>query len=117
MPEYLHALLRVFPVEGLALGVLALIIALALRSRPAQITALVLIVFCSGMTWPVVHFGEQGYDRVEALSNDTGYAWLDAHAQRATKAKYVFYILAVVSLAALVVPWKFPKASLALALA
>lgn len=115
-PEYIHTLLRVFPVEGLVLGVLALIIALVMRSRQAQVTALVLIFICSALTWPVVYFGEQGYDKIESISNDTGYAWLDAHAQRATKAKYVFYVLAWVSLAALLAPWKFPKTSLPLAL-
>ena len=52
-PEYLHSVLRVFPVEGLALGMLALIIALVLKSRPAQITALILVFVCSAMAWPV----------------------------------------------------------------
>jgi hypothetical protein len=114
-PEYLHSLLRVFPVEGLALGMLALIISLVQRSRPAQITALILVFFCSAMAWPVVKFGEQGYDKIESISNDAGYAWLDAHAQRATKAAIVFYILAAVSLAALLVPWKYPKSAVPLA--
>ncbi len=115
-PEYLHALLRVFPVEGLSLGILALIIALALRSRQAQITALALIFLCSAMAWPVVHFGGESFDRVESLtSSDAAHHWLEAHAYRGTKNAYVFYIVAVVSLAALVVPWKFPKTSLWLA--
>lgn len=114
-PEYLHALLRVFPVEGLALGVLALIIALALRSRPAQITALALIFLCSASAWPVVYFGEHAYDRIESMtSSDQAHAWLEAHAYRGTKKAFVFYIVAAVSLAALVVPGKFRKTSLSL---
>jgi uncharacterized membrane protein len=117
-PEYLHALLRVFPVEGLALGILALIIALILRSRQAQITALALVFVCSASIWPVVHFGEQGYDRIESMtSSDQAHAWLEAHAYRGTKGAFVFYILAAVSLLALVVPWKFPKSALPLACA
>jgi uncharacterized membrane protein len=114
-PEYLHALLRVFPVEGLALGIMALIIALVQRSRSAQITALILVFFCSAMAWPAAKFGEEGYDRIEAMSQDAGYAWLDAHAQRATKTVFVFYILAGVSLVALVLPWKFPRTAVPLA--
>jgi len=114
-PEYLHALLRVFPVEGLALSILALIISMVLRSRQAQITALILVFFCAAMAWPVVKLGEQGFDATESRSNDAGYAWLDAHAQRATKLAPLFYVLAAVSLAALLLPWKFPKTALPLA--
>lgn len=115
-PEYLHTLLRVFPVEGLMLGMLALVIALFQRSRPAQITALILIVVCAASVWPVAKFGEQAYDSIEAVSDKDGYAWLDAHAQRATKAVFVYYILAAVALLALVVPWKFPKTKMPFAI-
>jgi hypothetical protein len=94
---------------------LALAIAMILRSRPAQITALVLVFICSASAWPVKILGEQAYDKIESMSNDQGYAWLDAHAQRATKAMFVFYIVAAVSVAALLVPWKFPKSALPLA--
>jgi uncharacterized membrane protein len=116
-PEYVHELLRGFPVEGLAVGVLTLIVALAVRSRPAQITALAIILFCSAMTWPVVQYGEKAFDRVETQTDDTAYAWLDAHAQRAVKAQYVFYTLGVMALVALLVPLKFPKSALWLGIA
>jgi len=114
-PEYLHSLLRVFPVEGLSLGMLALIISLVMRSRPAQIIALILVFLCSAAAWPTAKLGEQGYDAIEAKSKDNAYAWLDAHAQRAEKALFVFYTLAGVALLALVVPWKFPKSAIPLA--
>ena len=114
-PEYLHALLRVFPVEGLSLGMLALIISMILRSRPAQITALILIFVCSAMAWPVARLGEQAYDVIEPKSGPEAYAWLDAHAQRAEKALVVFYSLAGIALVALVLPWKFPKTAVPLA--
>lgn len=102
-PEYLHTLLRVFPAEGLSLATLGLIISLILKSRPAQITALVLVFICTASIWPVVYFGEQGYDHVESISSDAGNQWLDAHAQRGVKGQYAFYVIAAVSLAALVV--------------
>jgi len=114
-PEYLHSVLRVFPVEGLSLGMLALVIAFILRSRPAQITALILICICAAMAYPVVKLGEQGYDTIEARSTDAGLLWLDAHAQRGEKALIVFISLAGVALLALLVPLKYPKSAIPLA--
>jgi hypothetical protein len=113
-PEYLHVFLHPLPIYGVALGAIALGIAMTLRSRQAQITALILICGCALSAWAVAEFGEQAYDRIESMSDHDGYAWLDAHAQRATKALPVFYALAAVATIALVVPWKFPKTALAL---
>ncbi|MEI8340342.1 MAG: hypothetical protein WCH43_02265 [Verrucomicrobiota bacterium] len=113
-PEYLHVFLHPLPIYGLALGVLALIIAMALRSRPAQITALSLVFLCALSAWPVAHFGEEAFDRVESMSNADGNAWLDAHAQRATRALPVFYGLAALAALALLLPWPFPKSALPL---
>jgi len=114
-PEYLHSLLRVFPVEGLSLGMLALVISFIQRSRPAQITALILICICAAMAYPVVRLGENAYDTIEARSKDDGLAWLDAHAQRAEKALIVYYTLTGVSFLALMVPIKYPKSATPLA--
>lgn len=116
-PEYLHVLLNPLPIYGLATGALALIVALALRSRRAHIAALAIVFVSAASAWPVAEFGEQSYDRVETMSNKTSYAWLDAHAQRATKSLWVFYALAGVALAALAAPWKFPKTGVPLAAA
>ena len=116
-PEYMHVFLHPLPIYGVALGVLALVIAMALRSRQAQITALCLLFLCALSAWPVGHFGEEAYDRVESISNDAGNAWLDAHAQRATRALPIFYILATLSAVALVLPKWLPKSALSLNLA
>jgi hypothetical protein len=43
---------------------LALVIALFLRSRSGQVTALVLVLVCAGSAWPVVVFGERAYDNI-----------------------------------------------------
>src|SRR2546425_12100972 len=99
--EYLHVLLNPLPVYGLALSVVALAIAAALRSRAAQVTALALVVLSAGSAWPAVEFGEKGFDRVQSMSDEAGYRWLDAHAQRATRFKWVFYATAAVAAAAL----------------
>jgi len=107
-PEYLHVFLHPLPIYGVALGLLSLLIAMALRSRPAQIPPLVLICLCALSAWLVADQGRDAFDRVEAMSDHAGYAWLETHAARATRLLPVFYALAAVAAAALVVPWKFP---------
>jgi hypothetical protein len=116
-PEYLHVLLNPLPIYGLGLGVFALLLALVLKTRAAQIVALAIVFVSAASAWPVAEFGEQGYDRVESMSDDAGALWLDAHAQRATRALPAFYTLAFLALAALLVPWKFPKSATPLVIA
>ncbi len=113
-PEYVHAILNPLPVYGLAMGIFALGLAMILKSRPAQVTALAVVFVSAISAGPVAEFGEQGYDRVESIADTNGDAWLDAHAQRATKALPVFYVLAGTAFLALALPWKFPKSAFAL---
>jgi len=108
-PEYVHTLLNPLPVYGVGLSLIGLVIALLLRSRPAQITALVLMFLSAAAAWPVIHFGENAYNNVLTSLDDDGRAWMDAHEERAEMFMYVFYALAVVSLAALFLPKKWPK--------
>src|SRR3954469_22655023 len=108
-PDYLHVLLNPIPVYGLAMGVLALLIALGLRSQPAQLVALTLIVLSSASAWPVLHYGEKAYDDVMMLTDDSGTKWMDEHRSRAEKSVIGFYILAALSLAALVIPRRWPR--------
>jgi hypothetical protein len=116
-PEYVHTLLNPLPVYGLTVGFLALVIALFMRSRNAQILALALIAICAASAWPVVHFGERAYDNVLALSDADGRAWLEAHADRAEELAYFFYALAVVAAAAIFLPRKWPRTALPLTVA
>jgi hypothetical protein len=108
-PEYLHVLLNPLPIYGVALGILALAVAMIARSRAAHVTALVVLFVSALSAWPVAEFGEQGFDRVESMADHDGYRWLDAHAQRATRALPAFYVLAGLSLVTMLVPWKFPR--------
>jgi hypothetical protein len=109
-PEYVHVLLNPLPIYGLALGGLALVLGMVMKSRPAQITALVLIFIGAGSAIPVVHYGDAGYDAIESqMPNDQADAWLDAHGQRALRALPAYDALAVLALVALAVPWKWPK--------
>lgn len=115
-PEYVHTLLNPLPVYGLAIALVGLVVGLLLRSRSAQLTALVLILISAASVWPVVHFGERAEDNILALADDDGRAWLEAHATRADQLQYIFYVLAAASLAALVAPKKWPKSALPLTL-
>jgi len=115
-PEYVHVLLNPLPVYGLLISWIALIAALISKSRRAHIVTLILVFVSSISAWPVYEFGEEGYDRVLAMTDDDGHAWLDEHQARAQKLIYVFYALAVLSAAAIVVPLRWPKSSVPLAL-
>lgn len=115
-PEYIHVLLNPLPIYGLAMGWIGLVIAFFLRSRPAQIATLLLILLSAGSAWPVYEFGEQGYDRVLSMSDDAGQAWLDEHQRRAEQLIYFFYALAALSAIAILLPVKWPKASAPLVL-
>jgi hypothetical protein len=114
-PEYIHVLLNPLPIYGIPLGALALAVAMILRSRRAHITALIILLIGAGSTIPVVHYGDAGYDVVDSqMSSDQADAWLDAHGQRAMRAMPWFYALIVLTLAALLIPWKWPKFALIL---
>ena len=115
-PEYVHVLLNPLPIYGLLISWIGLIVALILKSRRAQITALILVFVTSLSAWPAFEFGEEGYDRVLAMTDEDGHAWLDEHMHRAEKFIYIFYALAALSAAAIVIPFKWPKSSLPLSI-
>jgi hypothetical protein len=116
-PEYVHVLLNPLPVYGLFISWIALIAALISKSRRAHIVTLILVFMTSLSAWPVFEFGQQGYDRVLAMTDDDGHAWLDEHEQRAEKVIYIFYALAALSVAAILLPLRWPKSSGPLAVA
>ena len=116
-PEYIHVLINPLPVYGLAMGLIALIVAFFLKSRPAQIVALIVVFICSASAWPVYEFGEQAYDRVLSMADDPGRAWLDEHQDRAEDLIWFFYGLAVLSAVALVAPRKWPRSATPLVVA
>ena len=116
-PEYVHVLLNPIPVYAMVSGILALVVGLILRSRPAQITALVVVTFAALSVWPVAEYGERAYDRVYSMSNTEAQQWLDVHMHRADIGSWVFYVTAVIALAALVLPRFRPRTQMPLALA
>ncbi|HXI85623.1 MAG TPA: hypothetical protein VNL17_16205 [Verrucomicrobiae bacterium] len=116
-PEYVHVLLNPIPVYAMSCGILALIVALILRSRQAQITAFVVVIFAGLSVWPVGEYGERGYDRVYSMSNQDAQQWLDVHMHRADIGSWVFYATAIVAAIALILPRFRPRTQLLLALA
>ena len=63
-PEYIHTLLNPIPVYGLALGAFSLILALVARNKTAQVISLALLVLCAVSAWPVLFFGQHGYNHL-----------------------------------------------------
>jgi hypothetical protein len=116
-PEYVHVLLNPMPVYGTLCGLVALIVALILRSRPAQIVAYVIVILSTLSAWPVTEYGERGYDRVYSMSNRDAQQWLDVHMHRADRGVYVFYSTALVAAVALVLPKFRPRSQMPLAIA
>jgi len=116
-PEYLHVLLNPLPVYGLGLGLLACLVALAIRSRGASVVAL-MIVFVSALSaWPVKELGEQGFDRVLSMADQDGQTWLKIHEARADAVLWVFFALAALAAAAIFLPKKWPRSATPLLLA
>jgi hypothetical protein len=114
--EYLHVLINPLPVYGLAMGVLALVVALLLRNRQAQLLALGLILASAASAWPAYLFGQKAYHQVYLIADSDGQSWLDSHMHRAETWIYIYYALGAFALAAILLPLKFPKTTLPLAI-
>jgi hypothetical protein len=114
-PEYIHVMLNHLPIYGTMLGALALVISLILRSRAAQMTALILTLIAGASAYPVLVTGQRAYKTIRSVADDAGADALDEHMDRAEKTIGAFYFLAVLALAGLLVPIKWPRAGLPLA--
>ena len=110
-PEYMHVLLNPLPIYGLSMGVLALVIALVWRARPARVTAFAIIFLSSLSVWPVSYYGDSGYDRIQAVADDDGIKWLDQHVHRAQKLIPLYYALAALSIVVTVLEFAAPRAA------
>ena len=116
-PEYVHVLLNPLPIYGLFVAWIGLVITLILKSRRAQVAALLLVLISSVSAWPVYELGEQAYDRVLSMTDEDGHAWLDEHMHRAEDLIWIFYALAALSAITIAVPMKWPKSSAPLMIA
>jgi dolichol kinase len=114
-PEYIHVVLNHLPIYGTILGATALTISLLLRSRAAQITALILTLIAGVSSYPVFVTGQKAYKTIRSISDDAGSDWLDEHMERAEKTVGAFYFLAVLAITSLLLPIKWPHAAVPLA--
>lgn len=108
-PEYIHVVLNHLVIYGTVLGALALAVSLILRSRAAQITALIITLVAAASAYPVLVSGQRAYKTIRGMADDTGAEALDEHMDRAEKTIGFFYLLGLVALAGLLVPIKWPK--------
>ena len=115
-PEYLHTLLNPLPVYGLAVGLLALLIAFVSRARAARVTALAIVFIGAFSAWPVYHYGEAAYDRVLSMTDNDGEKWLEEHQRRGEQLIYVFYAVATLAALGILAERFAPRAALPLAI-
>jgi hypothetical protein len=108
-PEYIHVVLNHLVIYGTLLGAVALAISLILRSRAAQITALIITLMAAASAYPVLVSGQRAYKAIRAMADDDGAEALDEHMDRAEKTITVFYVLVGLALAGLLVPIKWPR--------
>lgn len=114
-PEYIHVVLNHLPIYGTMLAAFALAVSLLLRSRAAQIIALLLTLIAGASSYPVFVTGQRAYKTIRSVSDDAGADWLDEHMDRAEKTIGAFYLLAALAIAGLIVPIKWPKSAVPLA--
>ena len=110
-PEYVHVLINPLPVYGLSIAVLALVLAMFLRTPRLTVAALVLIFICSISAWPTYRYGQAGYDRVKSMADDAGGKWLDEHKARAEKLIWAFYVAAAIAAVGVLSVAKWPRTS------
>ncbi len=110
-PAYQHVLLNHLPVIGLLAGTVALVIALLLRQRAAQIPALIVILLAAASVYPVTETGEAAYRPIRTIADDSGADWLDEHMDRADRYSGIYYGLAAIALITLVIPIRWPGSS------
>src|SRR5260221_12737265 len=84
-PEYIHVVLNHLPIYGTILGALALAISLVLRSRAAQITALIITLLAGASADPVWVTRQRADKGVRSMRDDTGAEAVCAHMDPAEK--------------------------------
>lgn len=115
-PEYVHAAINHFPLIGLLVAMVAVLMSLLARLRLATVLSLALLTVLALSVWPVTYFGEAGYDRVLSMADDDGQAFLRYHMNLADRWVFLYYITAGVAALAIGLNWKWPKALLPLSI-
>ena len=108
-PEYVHVVINHLPLCGLAVAMLALIAALAVKDRAATRIGLALVGLLALSAWPVYHYGEAGYDRVLSMSDQAGQKYLAYHQQLGERWIFLYFITAGVAVLGWALAWKWPR--------
>jgi len=108
-PEYIHAAINHFPLIGVFIAILAVVAGLVSRARGATLIGLGLLTLTCLSVWPVVEYGEAGYDRVLSMADDPGQAYLKYHAHLADRWVFLYYITAGLAALTLALTWKWPR--------
>jgi hypothetical protein len=115
-PEYIHATINHFPLIGLLVAMLVVLLSLFTHLRLGTVLGLALLAVMALSAWPVSYFGEAGYDRVLSMADDPGQAYLKYHAHLADRWVYVYYITAAVAILGIALNWKWPQTLLPLSI-
>ena len=107
-PEHLHVLLNHLPVVGLAVAGLALVIALAAKSRGAVLGSFLLVAVMAASAWPVIQSGESAYNRIRAISDSESASLLKQHMLMADRWAWLYYLTALAAAVGVAVVWKRP---------
>lgn len=108
-PEYVHVLLNHLPIIGLFVALLGLTLALFFKSRAPLFLMLVLVGLMALSVVPVKRSGDRGADRVMAMSDDDGQAYLRYHEQLANRWLFTYLLTALAAAVAMGIGWKRPK--------
>ncbi len=115
-PEYIHAAINHFPLIGVLVAMIALLLTLLARLRLGTVLCLALLAVLALSVWPVTYFGEAGYDRVLSMSDDPGQAFLRYHMHLADRWVFLYYVTAGVAALGVGLSWKWPNTLLPLSI-
>src|SRR5206468_2118585 len=107
--EYLHVLLNPVPVYGLLADAVVLLIGMLAQSKAARNIGLLLTILGAAAAWPVLLYGQHGYNHLAPQLDTESKQWLDVHMDRAERFIYTFYLTALLGIAALVAQKKFAQ--------
>jgi len=108
-PEYVHVAINHFPLVGLFVAMVALVVALIVKSRAATLIGLALVGALALSAWPVYEYGQAGFDRVLSMADEPGQAFLRYHAHLAARWVFLYYLTAGVAALGLGLTWKWPR--------
>ena len=120
-PAYRHVVLNHFPITGLLVAWVVLVVGLLIRQRETSRVGLVLVAATSASSLFVMSAGEAAYPAVYDALDGSGREWLDRHAELAGTWGRTLYLTLALALGALAAAvwrpaWLAP-ASMAVALA